>query len=77
MRFYTEQHEHYCGIDLHKRTMYLCVVDATGEGVLERNVKSRPEQLLRALDRFRGDVVVGAERAMSRVVLNFHGGFSG
>jgi transposase len=61
MRFYTEQHGHYCGIDLHKRTMYLCVLDATGEVVLERNVKSRPEQLLRTLERFGGDVVVGAE----------------
>ena len=61
MRFYTEQHEHYCGIDLHKRTMYLCVLDATGEVVLERNVKSRPAELLRALERFRGDVRVGAE----------------
>jgi hypothetical protein len=24
MRFYTRQHLHYCGIDLHARTMYLC-----------------------------------------------------
>jgi hypothetical protein len=24
MRFYTQQHAHYCGIDLHARTMYLC-----------------------------------------------------
>ena len=33
MRFYTEQHGHYCGIDLHTRTMYLCVVDAAGDMV--------------------------------------------
>ena len=25
MRFYTPQHPLYCGIDLHARTMYLCI----------------------------------------------------
>ena len=24
MRFYTKTHKHYCGIDLHARTMYVC-----------------------------------------------------
>src|SRR3989442_13775169 len=27
MRFYTKQHQFYCGIDLHARTMYLCVLN--------------------------------------------------
>ena len=27
MRFYTRQHKHYCGIDLHARMMYLCVLN--------------------------------------------------
>jgi hypothetical protein len=26
-RFYTQQHTHYCGIDLHARSMYLCVLN--------------------------------------------------
>ena len=30
MRFYTQQHKHYCGIDLHARQMYLCVLNAAG-----------------------------------------------
>ena len=30
MRFYTRAHKHYCGIDLHARSMYLCVLDAEG-----------------------------------------------
>jgi hypothetical protein len=25
MRFYNQQHRFYCGVDLHARTMYLCV----------------------------------------------------
>ena len=27
MRFYTQQHTHYCGVDLHTKTMFLCVLD--------------------------------------------------
>jgi hypothetical protein len=26
MRFYTKNHAHYCGIDLHAKTMYLCTL---------------------------------------------------
>ena len=26
MRFYTKAHRHYCGIDLHARTMYVCML---------------------------------------------------
>ena len=25
MRFYNRQHRHYCGIDLHVKTMYVCI----------------------------------------------------
>ena len=28
MKFYTDQHQHYCGIDLHARQMYVCILDA-------------------------------------------------
>jgi hypothetical protein len=31
MRFYTRQHRHYCGIDLHVKTMYVCILDGTGQ----------------------------------------------
>ena len=27
MRFYNRQHRHYCGIDLHVKTMYVCILD--------------------------------------------------
>jgi hypothetical protein len=30
MRFYTTQHRFYCGVDLHARTMHLCVLDQAG-----------------------------------------------
>jgi len=30
---------HYCGIDLHARMMYLCVMDAQGTVRLSRNME--------------------------------------
>ena len=30
MRFYNQQHKHYCGIDLHARKMYVCIIDQKG-----------------------------------------------
>ena len=36
MRFYTKQHRYYCGIDLHARSMYLCILDTHGEMLLPR-----------------------------------------
>ena len=31
MRFSTQQHQFYCGIDLHARSMYLCILNQDGE----------------------------------------------
>ncbi len=61
MRFYTKQHRFYCGIDLHARTMHLCVLDHTGTVVLDKNIAARPETFLKAIAPFREDVVVGVE----------------
>ncbi|MCP5055825.1 MAG: hypothetical protein GY937_03765 [bacterium] len=41
-RFHTNSHENSCGIDLHAKTMYLCILDREGEVFLHRNIKSRP-----------------------------------
>ena len=61
MRFYNRQHRHYCGIDLHVKTMYVCILDATGQVLVHRNVKSTPEAFLEAVAPYRDDVVVAAE----------------
>jgi hypothetical protein len=31
MRFYTQQHGHYCGINLHAHSLYLCILDQRGK----------------------------------------------
>ena len=46
MKFYTQQHKHYCGIDLHARMMYLCVLDAAGTVHLSRNIECSPRACL-------------------------------
>lgn len=61
MRFYTRQHRHDCGVDLHVKTMYLCILDSTGQVVLHRNVRSSPEGFLAAVAPYRDDLVVAAE----------------
>jgi transposase len=61
MRFYTRQHKHYCGIDLHARTMYLCVLDQSGELLLQQNIPCDPKRFLRAIEPFRDDLVIAVE----------------
>jgi transposase len=61
MRFYTQQHRHSCGIDLHARTLYLCLLDAAGEILLHRNVRADPESFLKSIAPYRDDLVVAVE----------------
>ena len=61
MRFYTKTHAHYCGIDLHAKTMYLCILDREGKTLLHKNMRSRPEEFLAAVEPFREDLAVGVE----------------
>ena len=61
MRFYRGQHRFWCGVDLHAHTMFVCVLDANGETVLERNLASSPEAFLAAVAPYREELVVGCE----------------
>lgn len=48
-------------LDLHARTMYVCVLDQAGNVRLHRNLPTRPDAFLRAVEPFREDLVVGVE----------------
>jgi transposase len=61
MRFYTKQHPFYCGIDLHARTMDLCILDQAGETLLHRHMTATPEALLKAIAPYRDQIVLAAE----------------
>jgi len=61
MRFYNRQHQYYCGIDLHVKTMDVCILDGTGQVLVHRNVPSTPTALLEIVAPYRTDLVVAAE----------------
>jgi transposase len=61
MRFYTQSHRFYCGIDLHTRLLAVCIVDQAGTVVYRQQLPAEPQGLLDALAPFRPDVVVCVE----------------
>ena len=61
MRFYTEAHTHYCGIDLHARTTYVCLLGREGVVLLHRDHPCDAERFLLAIRPFRHDLVVAVE----------------
>lgn len=61
MRFFTEPHPFYCGVDLHARSMYICILDQKGRVRLHRNLPAEPQAFLDAIEPFIDQVVVGAE----------------
>ena len=61
MRFYTNQHEHYCGIDLHARSMWICILDSGGEVRVDKNVVAGPDEFLKIIKPYRSDVAVAVE----------------
>ena len=61
MRFYTTPHRYYCGIDLHARRMYICVLDGQGKILVHRNGPATPEHLLATIAAYREDIVVAVE----------------
>ena len=61
MKFYTKQHNFYCGIDLHSDAMYVCIINSVGEVVVHKNIPTRPKSLLKLIKPYRERLVVGCE----------------
>jgi transposase len=51
-----EQCQYFCGVDLHTKTMYLCVQDEAGRVQLHKNIRARPEAFLKAIDYLEGAI---------------------
>jgi hypothetical protein len=49
MRTYNTSHAYYCGVDLHARTLFVPVLDHTGQTRLERELPASPTAFLDAL----------------------------
>ena len=62
VRFYTKHHHFYCGIDLHARTMYVCIRDHEETILKHRNMPAAAETLADVLQPYREDLVLAVER---------------
>ena len=61
MNFYTQQHTYYCGIDLHAKAMYVCILDPHGTKLVHKNLPTTPEAFLQVVAPYREDLVVAVE----------------
>ena len=83
MRFYTKQHKFFCGIDLHAKSMYLCILNSEGEIVLHRNIKTDSHVFLKTIAPYRERAIRDTSHLLSflsclplwRVITFFHASF--
>jgi predicted NBD/HSP70 family sugar kinase len=61
MRFSTQPHQLYGGIDLHARSMYVCIVNQAGDIVVRRHLPTSPEALLKTIAPSREQMVIAVE----------------
>jgi predicted NBD/HSP70 family sugar kinase len=61
MSFYTKQHKYYCGIDLHARKMYVCILDQAGKVLAHKKIHIDPERFLKVISSYRENIVVATE----------------
>jgi len=61
MNFYINTHTYYCGIDLHARNLYVCIIDQKGKTLLHKEIKACPMQLSETIQPYLEDLVIGVE----------------
>ena len=61
MRFSTQQHPFYCGIDLPARSMSGCILHHEGALLVHRNLQAAPAPFLQAIAPYRDGLVVAVE----------------
>jgi len=64
MRFYQTQHPFYCGVDLHAKSLHVCIVDQVGTIHVHRNLPARPEVFLNTLAPYRQPGIAVAAECM-------------
>lgn len=61
MNFYNSTHQHYCGIDLHARSLYVCIISQQGETLLHKEIPAKPDALIKLITPYLDDIVLGVE----------------
>ena len=57
MRVYHGTHQHWCGIDLHAKSMYVCILDHDGQVLVHRNLRD----FLAVIEPYREGLVAAVE----------------
>lgn len=65
MKFYTNSHKYYCGIDLHTKMMYICILDSDSNILIHKNIPTSEKAFLKLVQPYREDIVVGVECTFS------------
>jgi transposase len=58
---YNTQHQFYCGVDLHARSMFTHILDRKGKTVFEQDLAADPAEFLWAIKPYLKNLVVGCE----------------
>jgi len=61
MKVHTNQHSYYCGIDLHARKMYVCIINDKGDVKIQKNIPTDADELIALISPFLADILVGVE----------------
>ena len=61
MRYAQINSNYVCGIDLHARNMYTCVMNRTGEILFHRNMRTDFDHFKKKMTPFLSDMAVGVE----------------
>jgi transposase len=61
MRFYTNQHKYYCGIDLHAKNLYVCIVDQQAQILVHKNIPAHPDYLIHLIKPYLDDMALAVE----------------
>jgi transposase len=61
MRFYSKQHQYYCGIDLHTKNMYVCILNQAGNILVHKNIHTAPESLQKIIEPYLPDIAITVE----------------
>ena len=61
MKFYTTLHKYYCGIDLHARILYVCIVDDQNNKLVHQKIGADKQALLDLIKPFINQIVIGIE----------------
>lgn len=61
MRFYTNSHPYYCGIDLHARMLFVCIIDQQDKVLVHQKIPAGPDALMKLVQPYIDQIVIGVE----------------